>query len=80
MKLALREDMSRGGTLAEQVAWLDGLGFEGIELSAAALDLAPRELEEIFAALNEAGYDGYLGIECRISGPTTRRWPSQPRF
>ncbi len=32
MKLALREDMSRGGTLAEQLAWLDGLGFEGIEL------------------------------------------------
>ena len=26
MKLALREDMSRGGTLAEQLAWLDGLG------------------------------------------------------
>jgi sugar phosphate isomerase/epimerase len=22
-----------------------------------------------FAALKEAGYDGYLGIECRISGP-----------
>ena len=33
MKLALREDMSQGGTLAEQLAWLDGLGFEGIELS-----------------------------------------------
>ena len=45
MKLALREDMSRGGTLAEQLAWLEGLGFDGIELSAAALDLPPRELE-----------------------------------
>jgi len=22
-----------------------------------------------FAALKESGYDGYLGIECRISGP-----------
>jgi sugar phosphate isomerase/epimerase len=22
-----------------------------------------------FAALKEAGYDGYIGIECRISGP-----------
>jgi sugar phosphate isomerase/epimerase len=49
MKLALREDMSRGGTLAEQLAWLEGLGFDGIELSAAALDIPPRELEEIFA-------------------------------
>jgi hypothetical protein len=38
MKLALREDMSRGGILAEQLDWLEGLGFEGIELSAAALD------------------------------------------
>jgi sugar phosphate isomerase/epimerase len=49
MKLALREDMSRGGTLAEQIAWLEGLGFDGIELSAGSLDLPLRELEEIFA-------------------------------
>jgi hypothetical protein len=49
MKLALREDMSRGGKLDEQLAWLEGLGFGGIELSAAALDLLPRKLEEIFA-------------------------------
>ena len=65
MKLALREDMSRGGTLAEQLAWLDGLGFEGIELSAAALDLPPRKLEEIFAgspiqAANIAGSGALL--------------------
>jgi sugar phosphate isomerase/epimerase len=65
MKLALREDMSRGRTLAEQLAWLDGLGFEGIELSAAALDLPPRELEEIFAgsqiqAANIAGSGALL--------------------
>ena len=32
MKLALREDMSQGATLAEQIAWLEGLGFDGIEL------------------------------------------------
>ena len=65
MKLALREDMSRGGTLAEQLAWLAGLGFDGIELSAAALDLPPRELEEIFAdspvqAANIAGSGALL--------------------
>ncbi len=35
--------------MAEQLSWLDGIGFDGIELSAAALDLPPRELEEIFA-------------------------------
>jgi sugar phosphate isomerase/epimerase len=28
------------------------------------LDLRPG-----FAALKEVGYDGYLGIECRVSGP-----------
>jgi sugar phosphate isomerase/epimerase len=65
MKLALREDMSQGGTLAEQLAWLDGLGFEGIEISAASLDLPPRELEEIFAdspirAANIAGSGALL--------------------
>jgi sugar phosphate isomerase/epimerase len=49
MKLALREEMSRGGTLAEKLSWLDGIGFDGIELAASSLDLPPRELEEIFA-------------------------------
>jgi sugar phosphate isomerase/epimerase len=49
MKLALREEMSRGGTLAEKLSWLEGVGFDGIELAAASLDLSPRELEEIFA-------------------------------
>ena len=77
MKLVLREDMSRGGTLAELLAWLEGLGFDGIELhrsrprrrqqSPAAGGRSPRFLPG-FAALNEAGYDGYLDIECRISG------------
>ena len=50
MKLALREDMSQGGTLAEQIAWLEGLGFDGIELhrsrrrqqSPAARERTPR--------------------------------------
>lgn len=60
MKLALREEMSRGGTLAEKLSWLEGIGFDGIELAAASLDLPQRELEEIFAgspvrAANVAG-------------------------
>jgi sugar phosphate isomerase/epimerase len=49
MKLALREEMSRGRTLAEKLSWLEGIGFDGIELAAASLDLSPRELEGIFA-------------------------------
>src|SRR5215218_4594428 len=48
MKLALREEMSRGRTLAERLSWLDGLGFDGIELTT-SVDLPPGELEKLFA-------------------------------
>src|SRR5215211_7722917 len=48
MKLALREEMSRGRTLAERLSWLDGLGFDGVELTT-SLDLPPGELERVFA-------------------------------
>lgn len=40
MKLALREEMSRGGTLSEQLSWLEGLGFDGIELASSSLEMA----------------------------------------
>jgi sugar phosphate isomerase/epimerase len=42
--------MTPGKTLAEQLTWLERLGFEGIELCAGSLDLPPRELRAIFAA------------------------------
>jgi sugar phosphate isomerase/epimerase len=48
MKLALREEMSLGRTLAERLSWLDGLGFDGIELTT-SVDLPPGELEKLFA-------------------------------
>lgn len=48
MKLALREEMSRGGTLPEKLSWLEGVGFDGIELTT-SLDLPPGELEKAFA-------------------------------
>jgi len=65
MKLALREEMSRGETLADQLSWLEGLGFDGIELAAASLDLPRGELERIFAgspvqAANIAGSGALL--------------------
>lgn len=46
--------------MAEKLSWLEGIGFDGIELAAASLDLPQRELEEIFAgspvrAANVAG-------------------------
>jgi sugar phosphate isomerase/epimerase len=43
MKLALREEMSRGRTLAERLSWLDG-----IELTT-SVDVPPGELGKIFA-------------------------------
>ena len=48
MKLALREDMTPGDTVAEKVAWLEGVGIEGIELHASALDLPPDDLRRAF--------------------------------
>jgi sugar phosphate isomerase/epimerase len=50
MRLALREDMTPGKTLAEQLTWLEKLGFEGVELCAGSLDLPSRELRATFAA------------------------------
>jgi sugar phosphate isomerase/epimerase len=50
VRLALRENMTPGATLQEQLTWLEKLGFDGIELCAASLDLPPRELRAIFAA------------------------------
>ena len=73
--------------MAEQ-AWLDGLGFDGIELSAAALDLAPRELEEIFAdspiqAANIAGSGALLDPDpaerAAAKELMRRRWTWRPR-
>ena len=48
MKLALRESMTPGENLPQQLAWLARLGFDGIELHDAALDLPPHELRAIF--------------------------------
>jgi sugar phosphate isomerase/epimerase len=50
MKLALRENMTPGKTLAEQLTWLERLGFGGVELCAESLELPTRELRAIFAA------------------------------
>ena len=50
MKLAIREGMVPGQTLPEQLAWLERLGLDAIELHSGALDLPPNELRAIFAA------------------------------
>ena len=49
MKIALREAMTAGATLAEKLAWLERVGIVGIELEASA-DLPADELAAIFAA------------------------------
>src|SRR5687768_10938451 len=50
MRLALRENMTPGTSLAEQLTWLERIGFDGVELCAGSLDLPSRELRAIFAA------------------------------
>jgi hypothetical protein len=41
MRIALREDMTPGNTLTEQLTWLERHGFDGVELCAGSLDLTP---------------------------------------
>ena len=48
MKLALREEMTPGKTLAERLAFLERVGMEGIELTA-SLTLPEGELKAILA-------------------------------
>lgn len=71
MKLALREEMSRGTTLSEKLSWLEGIGFDGIELAASSLDLPPHKLEAIFAdspvkAANVAGSAALLDPDPKV--------------
>jgi sugar phosphate isomerase/epimerase len=49
MKIALREGMTPGGSLPEQLAWLERVGLGGIELHGPSLDLPEKELQAIFA-------------------------------
>src|SRR5688572_8124030 len=65
MKIALREDMTPGRSLPDRLAWLERVGFDGIELHAASLTLPDDELRAIFAgspvaAANVAGGMGLL--------------------
>ena len=60
MRIALREDMTPGGSLTERLSYLERAGIEGIELSAGSLDLPDDELRSIMAdspvrAANVAG-------------------------
>ena len=68
MKLALREGMTPGRTLREQLEWLERIGIEGIELHGPSLDLPPDELLSTFAhspvrAANLAGSSALLHPE-----------------
>lgn len=68
MKLALRENMTPGATLSEQLAWLEQAGFDGIELCAGSLDLGAGELADAFArtrvrAANVAGATTLLSAD-----------------
>jgi sugar phosphate isomerase/epimerase len=60
MKLAFREELTPGESLPAKLAWLEEVGIDGIELSAASLDLPADEVRRIMAdssvaAANVAG-------------------------
>ena len=73
MKLAIRENMVPGGTLSEQLRWLEQVGLDGIELHGSALDLPEAELRTIFAESPV----GVAAIEAfrHCSTPTQRSVP-----
>ena len=48
MRIALREGMTPGATLAEKLAWLASVGVDGIKLHDASLDLPPTDLTALF--------------------------------
>jgi sugar phosphate isomerase/epimerase len=50
VKIALREEMTPGATLAEKLSWLEQHDIEGIELSSGSLSLPEAELIQIMAA------------------------------
>jgi sugar phosphate isomerase/epimerase len=49
MKLTIREAMVPGETLTDRLAWLEAMGFDGVELHAGSMELAPDELRAAFA-------------------------------
>ena len=64
MKFAMREAMVPGATLSEQLAWLERVGLDAIELHGPALDLPPAELRAIFndSPIRLASLDGGVGL------------------
>ena len=64
MKLAIRETMALGATLAERLAWIERAGLDGIELFGPALEQSPAEIKAIFAAspVRLASIDGGVGL------------------
>jgi sugar phosphate isomerase/epimerase len=64
MKFAMRESMVPGATLPEQLAWLERVGLDAIELHGPALSLSPAELRAIFndSPVRLASVDGGVGL------------------
>lgn len=64
MNLALRENITPGAMLREQLSWLEQIGFDGVELCAGSLDLSAGELVDAFA--------GSRVRAANVTGATTR--------
>ncbi|MFT4038149.1 MAG: sugar phosphate isomerase/epimerase family protein [Thermomicrobiales bacterium] len=50
MQVSIREGMTRGETLAEELAWLERVGLDAVELHTTSLTLTPDEVVAAFAA------------------------------
>lgn len=64
MKLAIRESMAPGETLADKLAWIEQAGLQGIELHAGSLALPPDEVRATLAnsPVRAASIDSGLGL------------------
>ncbi len=64
MKLAIRESMAQGETLAEKLAWIERAGLQGIELHGASLEMPVEDVRAAFAAspVRAASIDSGLGL------------------
>ena len=60
MKLSIREDMVPGETVPEELAWLERVGLDGMELHTASMQIPRDELVSIFAgsSVNASAIEG----------------------
>ena len=61
MKITIREGMVPGATLGDRLAWVEGMGIDGIELHAGSMTLSHDELRATFSG-SPVGVSAIEGI------------------